>query len=148
MGRNPVEDIYTEESCPFKMDKATILREGRDVAIIACGEMVRPALDAADILSTKGIRATVVDMYCIKPFDRETILKAAQNVSLLVTVEEHSLFGGLGSMVSQVVSLECPKKVVNMALPDTPVIAGTSKEVFDYYGLNADGIVEIVKENL
>ena len=142
VGRNAVEDIYTEEDCPFQMDKANVLTEGKDIAIIACGEMVRPALDAAKILEEKGVHATVVDMYCVKPLDTETLLKAVEGVSAVITVEEHAPFGGLGSMVSQVVGAKCPKEVINMALPDAPVITGTSKEVFDYYGLNADGIAE------
>ena len=142
VGRNSVEDIYIEEDCPFQMDKANVLTEGKDIAIIACGEMVRPALDAAKILEEKGVHATVVDMYCVKPLDTETLLKAVEGVSAVITVEEHAPFGGLGSMVSQVVGAKCPKEVINMALPDAPVITGTSKEVFDYYGLNADGIAE------
>ena len=142
VGRNAVEDIYTEEDCPFQMDKANVLTEGKDIAIIACGEMVRPALDAAKILEEKGVHATVVDMYCVKPLDTETLLKAVEGVSAVITVEEHAPFGGLGSMVSQVVGAKCPKEVINMALPDAPVITGTSKELFYYYGLNADGIAE------
>lgn len=149
VGRNPVEDIYTEDNCPFEMDKATVLREGTDVAIIACGEMVKPALDAANLLKEQGVSATVLDMYCVKPLDKEAIVKAATNARAVITVEEHAPFGGLGSMVSQVVASECLKKVVNIALPDAPVITGTSKEVFDYYGMNAEGIakkaVELVK---
>lgn len=148
VGRNPVEDIYTEEDCHFEMDKATHLREGADVAIIACGEMVRPSLDAAKLLEEKGISATVLDMYCVKPLDTEAIIKAANNAKVVITVEEHSPFGGLGSMVSQVVGANCPKKVINMALPDAPVITGTSKEVFDYYGLNAEGICKKVEESI
>lgn len=149
VGRNPVEDIYTEDHCPFEMDKATVLCEGTDVAIIACGEMVKPAKDAAELLKEQGISATVLDMYCVKPLDKDAIVKAANNAKAVITVEEHAPFGGLGSMVSQVVAAECPKKVINIALPDAPVITGTSKEVFDYYGMNAEGIakkaVELVK---
>jgi len=148
VGRNAVEDIYAEDNCPFEMDKATVVCEGTDVAIIACGEMVRPAVDAAKLLKAEGISATVVDMYCVKPLDREAIVKAATNAKVVITVEEHAPFGGLGSMVCQVVCEKCPKKVVNLALPDAPVITGTSKEVFDYYGLNAEGIAKAAKENL
>ncbi len=146
VGRNAVEDIYSEDNCPFEMDKATVLCEGTDVAIIACGEMVKPALDAAGILKEKGISAGVVDMYCVKPLDKEAIVKAAAGAKAVISVEEHAPFGGLGSMVSQVVGSECPRKVVNMALPDAPVITGTSKEVFDYYGLNAEGIAKKAME--
>ena len=148
VGRNPVEDVYTEDNCPFEMDKATVICEGSDVAIIACGEMVKPAVDAAEILKAEGISATVLDMYCVKPLDREAIVKAASSAKLVITVEEHAPFGGLGSMVCQVVCSECPKKVINLALPDAPVITGTSKEVFNYYGVNAEGIAKTAKENL
>ncbi|MDD3337226.1 MAG: transketolase C-terminal domain-containing protein [Lachnospiraceae bacterium] len=146
VGRNAVEDIYSEENCPFQMDKATVVCEGTDVAIIACGEMVKPAVDAAALLKEQGISATVVDMYCVKPLDKEAIVKAAANAKAVITVEEHAPFGGLGSMVSQVVGSECPKKVINIALPDAPVITGTSREVFDYYGMNAEGIAKKAAE--
>ena len=146
VGRNPVEDIYTEDNCPFEMDKATVLAEGTDAAIIACGEMVRPAYEAAKLLEKDGIHATVLDMYCVKPLDKEAIVKAASNAKVVVTAEEHAPFGGLGSMVSQVVGAECPRKVLNIALPDAPVVSGTSQEVFDYYGLNAKGIAEKAAE--
>lgn len=148
VGRNPVEDIYSEENCPFEMNKATVLCEGSDIAIIACGEMVKPAYDAAALLLARGISATVIDMYCVKPIDEAAILAAANNAKAVITVEEHSPFGGLGSMVSQIIGRHCPKKVINMSLPDTPVITGTSKEVFDYYGLNADGISRMALELL
>ena len=148
VGRNPVEDIYTEDNCPFEMDKATVLTEGTDAAIIACGEMVRPAYEAAKLLEKDGIHATVLDMYCVKPLDKEAIVKAASNAKVVVTAEEHAPFGGLGSMVSQIVGTECPRKVLNIALPDAPVVSGTSKEVFDYYGMNAEGIAKTVKDAL
>lgn len=148
VGRNPVEDLYEEGKVPFEMDKATVLCEGTDAAIIACGEMVRPAYEAAGLLKEKGISVTVLDMYCVKPLDVEGIKKAAGNAKVIVTVEEHSPFGGLGSMVSQVVAANCPRKVINMALPDAPVVTGTSKEVFDHYGLNAQGIAKTVEEAL
>ena len=148
VGRNPVEDIYTEDNCPFEMDKATVLAEGTDAAIIACGEMVRPAYEAAKLLEKDGIHATVLDMYCVKPLDKAAIVKAASTAKVVVTAEEHAPFGGLGSMVSQVVGAECPRKVLNIALPDAPVVSGTSQEVFDYYGMNAEGIAKTVKDAL
>lgn len=146
VGRNPVEDIYEEGKVPFVMNKATVLCEGKDIALIACGEMVRPAREAAGLLKEKGIEATVLDMYCVKPVDRESVIKAASEAKAVITIEEHSPYGGLGSMVSQIVAANCPKKVVNLALPDEPVITGKSQEVFDYYGLNAGGIAEKAME--
>lgn len=148
VGRNPVDDIYSEENCPFEMNKATWLRRGSDAAIIACGEMVRPAVEAAKLLEAKGISVSVLDMYCVKPLDRDAVIEAAQNAKIVVTVEEHAPFGGLGSMVSQVVGENCPRKVKNLTLPDAPVITGSSPEVFHYYGLDAEGIVKTVGELL
>ena len=148
VGRNAVDPVYEEGNVPFEMDKATFVCEGTDVAIIACGEMVKPAKDAAAILKEQGISATVVDMYCVKPLDTEAIIKAATNAKAVVTAEEHAPFGGLGSMVAQVVGANCPKKVVNVALPDAPVITGNSKAVFDYYGMNGEGIAAKAKEAL
>lgn len=148
VGRNPVEDIYSEEVCPFELDKAVVLCEGKDAAVIACGEMVHPAYEAAKLLEKEGIHVTVLDMYCVKPLDKESVIRAAQAVKAVVTVEEHAPFGGLGSMVSQIVGAECPRPVLHISLPDAPVITGTSKEVFDYYGMNAEGIAEAVKAAL
>lgn len=148
VGRNPVEDIYTEEKCPFEMDKATVLAEGQDVLLVACGEMVRPAYEAAQILKEQGISVTVLDMYCVKPLDKDAIVHYAKNAKLVVSVEEHAPFGGLGSMVAQTVGENSPTHCVTLALPDAPVITGTSKEVFEYYGLTGAGISGKVRELL
>lgn len=148
VGRNPVEDIYSEEGCPFEMDRATVLAEGTDVLLVACGEMVKPAREAAELLEKEGVYAAVLDMYCVKPLDTETLLKYAQRVRVVVTVEEHAPTGGLGSMVAQAVGEHCPKKVKCLSLPDAPVITGASQEVFDHYGLNGAGIAKTAKELL
>ena len=148
VGRNAVDPVYEEGNVPFEMDHATVVCDGSDVAIVACGEMVKPAKDAAKLLEQEGIYVRVLDMYCVKPLDREAVIETAKNVKAVVTVEEHAPFGGLGSMVAQVVGEHCPKKVVNLSLPDAPVITGTSKEVFDHYGLNAEGITAKVREIL
>ncbi len=150
VGRNPVEDIYEEDHVPFAMNKATVLQGGEntEVAIIACGEMVRPAKLAGEALAAQGVSCTVLDMYCVKPLDREAVIRAARGAKLVVTVEEHAPYGGLGAMVAQVVSETCPTYVKELSLPDAPVITGTSQEVFDYYGLNADGIVKTVLDTL
>lgn len=146
VGRNPVEDIYEADNVPFVLDQATVLSEGEDVLIVACGEMVKLAWDSAHSLKELGIRATVLDMYCVKPIDQASIMQWAKQAKIVVTVEEHAPFGGLGSMVSQVVGRHCPKKVLNLSLPDEPVITGTSKEVFGHYGLDAPGITAKIKE--
>ena len=147
VGRNAVEDVYEEGQVPFEMDKATLVREGGDLAIIACGEMVLYAKRAAEALAKEGIQAMVIDMYCVKPLDREAVLKAAATGHIL-TVEEHVAIGGLGSMVAQLVAQEAPCKMKCLTLPDSPVITGTSKEVFHYYGLDDEGIVKAARELL
>lgn len=144
VGRNAVEDVYEENNTPFELDKANILCSGEDVAIIACGEMVKPAYDCAKMLEEKGIKASVVDMYCLKPIDKDAILKVTEKAKFVVTVEEHSGFGGLGAMVSQILSANNPKKVYSVALPDENVITGTSKDVFEYYGMTGEGLAKKV----
>jgi len=140
VGRNPVEDVYSEGDVPFAFGKATLIQDGCDMTIIACGEMVSFAKEAGRRLSQRGISARVLDMYCIKPIDAEAVVKAAAETRAVLTVEEHVAIGGMGSMVSQLVGSASPVPVRNMTLPDSPVITGKSKEVFDHYGLNAEGI--------
>lgn len=146
VGRNAVEDVYTEENTPFEMDKATVIRDGADLTIIACGELVGAAKAAGELLAEKGIFARVLDMYCVKPIDREAVAKAARETKAIITIEEHSVIGGLGAMVCQIACAEHPVPVRNLALPDAPVVTGVSKEVFNHYGLNADGIVKTAME--
>ena len=132
-------------------NKPAYIRVGRnpvDVTIVATGEMVRHAVDAADLLAEQGISATVLDMYCVKPLDTEAVIEAAGATRAVVTVEEHSPFGGLGSMVAQVVGEHCPRPVKCLSLPDAPVITGTSPEVFAHYGLTGEGIAKTVAEFL
>lgn len=148
VGRNAVEDVYEEGNVPFSLDKAVLVKEGSDVTLIACGEMVKPAKDAAELLAKEGISARVLDMYCLKPIDKEAVLKAAKETKGIVTVEEHTLYGGLNSMVAQIVAEKWPVKVAGMGLPDEPVITGKSQEVFDTYNLNAAGITEKAKSLL
>lgn len=148
VGRNPVEDIYSEESCPFELNHGVVLKEGTDALLVACGEMVASALTAARLLEEQGISVGVIDMYCVKPLDTALLLEKAAGVKVVVTVEEHVRFGGLGSMVAQEIGARDPKRVINLSLPDAPVITGNSKEVFDYYGLNGDGIASVLRKAL
>jgi transketolase len=145
IGRNPVPDIYAD-TLPFELNHATVLQDGSDVAIIACGEVVSTAKEAGIRLGQQGVSARVLDMSCIKPIDREAVAKAARETKAIVTVEEHSPFGGLGAMVSQITAEENPVRVKTLALPDSPVITGVSKEVFAHYGLDAKGIEKAVLE--
>lgn len=145
IGRNAVEDIY-DDNYNFTLNKSNQISEGNDIAIFACGEMVNIAKEAAQKLSDKGIKARTIDMYCLKPIDKDAVLKAANETKGIITIEEHTSFGGLGAMVSQITSAEKPVKVRSLTLPDSPVITGTQKEIWDYYGLNADGIINAAME--
>ncbi len=148
IGRNPVADVYEEGNVPFELNKAVTIQDGSDVTIIACGEMVQGAKAAGELLKAKGISARVIDMYCVKPIDREAIIKAAKETKLILTVEEHVKLGGLGSMVAQVAAENAPVKVVSLGLPDEPAIAGKSAQIFHYYGMDAEGIVKKISELL
>ena len=148
LGRNPVEDVYEEGHVPFAMNRATVLCEGTEVLLVACGEMVKPIQDAAKLLNEQGISTGALDMYCVKPLDTEGLLRAAAGKKLIVTAEEHAPFGGLGSMVAQAVCANDPRRVLCLALPDEPVITGTSAEVFAHYGLTGPGIAQTVRNAL
>lgn len=147
VSRSATEDVY-DETMAFELDKANVISGGADVTLIACGEMVPYAVKAAEILKAEGIHAGVVDMYCLKPLDEKTVLQCAKASKLLVTIEEHSVFGGLGSLVSQVTAAKHPTKVCQIALPDAHLVPGTNKEVFHYYGMDAEGIACTVKKAL
>ncbi len=145
IGRNGVEDVY-ESGTVFEMDKAVTVHEGTDVTIISMGELVYRAKAAAELLKQQGISARVLDMYCIKPLDREAVIKAAKETGGIVTVEEHSVIGGLGSLVASVTAQEAPCRVKILGLPDKELICGTQKEIFDHEGLTAEGIAAAAKE--
>ncbi len=144
-GRNAVEDIYNEKNYKLSLNSAEILLDGSDLAIIACGETVSHALKAGRILAEQGISAMVTDMYCIKPIDRNAVQKAV-STGKIITVEEHVSIGGMGAMVSQIAAADGRCRVINLTLPDEPVVAGNSNEVFAYYGLDTDGIVSAAKK--
>ena len=148
LGRNPVEDVYEEGHVPFEMNRATVLCEGTEVLLVGCGEMVKPVQDAARLLNDAGISTGALDMYCVKPLDTEGLLRAAAGKKLIVTAEEHAPFGGLGSMVAQTICANDPRRVLCLALPDEPVITGTSAEVFAHYGLTGMGIARTVRNAL
>ena len=144
LGRGAVEDVY-DENYKFELGKGKVLREGQKVALVATGMMVQEALKAADILSKEGILVTVVDMPCIKPIDEELIEKIAKFHEIIITCEEHNVYGGLGSAVSEVTSKKSPVRMEMMGMQDTFGESGTPNELLAKYGLNADHIVEMVK---
>ena len=147
LGRGAVEDVY-DENYKFELGKGKVLREGQKVALVATGMMVQEALKAAEILAKEDILVTVVDMPCIKPIDEELIEEIAKFHELIITCEEHNVYGGLGSAVSEVTSKKSPVRMEMMGMQDTFGESGTPNELLAKYGLNADHIVEKVKECL
>ena len=147
LGRSAVPTIF-EEDYNFEIGKGVVLRDGNDVTIIACGIMVNEALIAADILKEENINARVINMSTIKPIDTELIIKAAKETKAIVTAEEHSIIGGLGSAVSEVVCENYPVVVKKVGMNDCFGESGTPNELLAKYGLTAKDIVEKVKEAL
>lgn len=146
LGRMAVEDVYEEGTINFTIGKGNILRKGSKVAIIANGIMVEAALSAYDTLKAKGFEPTVVDMHTIKPIDEELIVSLAQTHDAFVTCEEHSVIGGLGSAVAEVLVKHAPRKMAMVGIQDTFGESGTPASLLEKYGLTANDIVKAVEE--
>ncbi|MDE6556780.1 MAG: transketolase family protein [Duncaniella sp.] len=147
VGRADVPDVYENDDFKFEFGKANTLLEGDDITIIATGETVYHAYQAGLNLREKGVKARVLDMAFVKPLDKEAVLKAAAETGKIITVEEHSKFGGLGGAVLETIA-ENPVPVKVIGIPDEDVIHGNSKEIFAYYGMNAEGIEKAALEML
>lgn len=148
VGRAAVPEVYPKTKTDFEIGKAIQLHDGDDLTIIACGEPVWHALEAAKRLENDGIQARVIDMsLAIKPCDREAVINAARETGRIITVEEHSRYGGLGGMVAEIVAEEMPgTEMTILGIPDENAVHGTDKEIRHYYGLDADGIYDAAKE--
>lgn len=133
---------FTPADQPFVIGKAITMNEGCDVTIVATGHLVWPALQAAQILSQKGVSAEVIDIHTIKPLDEEAILSSANKTRAVVTAEEHSCNGGLGDAVCQLLGRKLPTPVEMVAVNDKFGESGTSMQLMNEYHLNADAIVE------
>lgn len=144
LGRMSVPDIH-DGNYKFELGKGEILTEGKDIAIIATGIMVSIALEAANKLKEEGINATVVNIHTIKPIDRGLIVKVAKQTGKVITAEEHSIIGGLGSAVCEVLSEEYPVKVKRIGINDTFGQSGTPKELLEYYNLTPEHIIKTAK---
>ena len=147
LGRLNIPVLF-DENYKFEIGKAATLREGNDVAILATGLMVSEALEAAKLLEEKGVKARVVNVSTIKPLDTETVLKAAKECKFIVTSEEHSVIGGLGSAVSEYLSEVHPAKVVKHGIQDVFGQSADGETMLTNYGLRAKDIVETVLNNL
>lgn len=140
VGRAAVPDVYENDDFDLAVGRANTLLDGTDLTIIGTGETVYHAYQAGLRLRYKGISARILDMAFIKPCDKNAVLKAAAETRRILTVEEHSCFGGLGAMVAEIIS-EHPVPLRIIGIPDENVVHGNANEIFAHYGLDADGIV-------
>ncbi len=145
VGRTPVANV-TEGKGKFEIGKARKMRDGKDVTLIACGIMVEMALKASEMLAEEGIEAAVINMHTIKPLDEETIIKQAKETGCIVTAEEHSIIGGLGGAVAEVVAEHQPVPVIRVGTKDTFGESGPPEELLQKYGLTALDIVKAAKK--
>ena len=148
VGRNAVPPVYDDISPDFQIGKARMLHDGNDLTLIGTGETVYHCLVAGRRLQQEGIGVRVIDMHTLKPFDRETVEKAARETGRIITVEEHSMFGGLGASVAEALVQSCPVPVKIIGIPDENVINGSPLEIFRHYGLDSDGIYHSVLQFL
>ncbi len=146
MGRGAVDDVYEADDCPFEIGQANMLHEGYDITIIGCGETVRIALDAAIELESQGISARVLDMHTLKPFDEESVLKAAKETGRIITIEEHCAKGGLGGAVAEILAQKTQTPLKIIGIPDEQTMSGESPEVFKHYGLTAENVIQSAKD--
>ena len=137
-----------EEDYPFEIGKANVLREGKDAAVFACGLMVNEALEAAKLLAAEGIEISVINMHTIKPLDAECVLKYAKECGNVITVEEHSVIGGLGDAVADVLMGNVCCKFKKIGICDQFGQSGKAADVLREYGLTADQIAAKIKETL
>ena len=147
-GRLAIPVFNDAETYDFQLGKGIILREGKDCTIIATGLCVSESLAAADILAEYGVEAQVINIHTIKPLDEELIISAAQKTKRIFTVEEHSVIGGLGSAVADVLSENCPTKLTKLGIKDKYGHSGSAKALLHEVGLDAEGIANSVLGNL
>ena len=145
IARNNLPDVYPEDY-KFIPNKAQVLKEGNDLTIVSNGDVLAEAYKAAQIFETKGISAEVISLPVVKPLDGSTIVESAKKTGFVVTVENHSIYGGIGSAISEVLSEVYPTKVLRIGVNDTFGQSGTPKELLSYYGLDAESIVKRVIE--
>ncbi len=147
-GRLAVPVINDEASYKFEMGKGVELRDGKDCTIIATGLCVSESLAAAEILSKEGIDAQIINIHTIKPLDEEIVINAAKKTGRIFTVEEHSIIGGLGAAVAEVLAEKCPVKMKRIGINDVFGESGPAKELIHKYGLDAEGIAALVMKEM
>lgn len=141
LGRAETKDIH-DDSYHFEWGKAEVLRQGSDVTIFATGIMTAKALDAAETLAKQGVQAEVINVHTIKPLDEETVIASAKKTGKVVTAEEHSIIGGLGSAVAEVLARQCPTKQAFVSVQDSFGESGSPNDLLEKYGLTTEAIVK------
>ena len=147
-GRLAAPVINDPETYEFELGKAVVMREGTDVTIVACGLMVSAALEAAEALAAEGVSAEVINMHTIKPLDEETLVASASKTGRVVTVEEHSVIGGLGEAVCGALAEKCPVPVKRVGMYDVFGESGPAVDLLAKYGLDGAGVAASVREFL
>jgi transketolase len=147
LGREKIPSIYGNKY-RFQLGKGVVMRQGKDVAIIATGPMVNVALEAHKLLSKQGIYARVINIHTIKPLDKGLIIRAAKETKGIITAEDHSIIGGLGSAVAEVLSEQCPTKLIRIGVKDRFGNSGKPFELYEKYGLSAQRIADHAKKIL
>lgn len=148
LGRSAVEEVYPEGNVPFTIGKGNVLHKGSKVALVACGIMVDSALKAQKELEKDGIDVTVVDMHTIKPIDTNLLVELTKTHDLIVTCEEHSVIGGLGSAVAETLAMHAPCRQVFVGIQDEFGESGTPDALLEKFKLTPKDIVEAVKNNI
>lgn len=146
VGRNAVPDVYENDDFDYEIGKSIQLQDGKDLTIIGTGETVYHALEAGRRLAAEGVSTRVIDMHTLKPADTDAIIRAAKETGRIITVEEHSMYGGLGGIVAESVAQNCPVPMRILGIPDENAVHGKPLEIFHHYKLDADGIYETAKE--
>ncbi|MDO5125773.1 MAG: transketolase family protein [Ruminococcus sp.] len=145
-GRLAVPVFNDPDTYKFELGKGIKLRDGKDVAIIATGLMVNEAIVAGEELAKQGIEATVINIHTIKPIDKDIIIEAAKNTNLVITVEEHSVIGGLGSAVAEVLAENCPTKTIKIGVNDEFGHSGPAVDLLKEFGLSSENIIKTAVE--
>ncbi|MCK6440531.1 MAG: transketolase family protein, partial [Planctomycetes bacterium] len=146
LGRPKIPAVYEDGKAPMTLGKGNVLREGNDVAILACGPLVSMAVDAAKLLEKDGRQATVIDMHTIKPLDEKLLLDVARRCRCVVTAEEHNIVGGLGGAVSEALSQHLPTPLERVGTRDTFGESGTHADLWKKYGLTPDAIAAAARK--
>jgi transketolase len=143
--RNKTPRLY-EIDCKIIPGKADILKKGSDITLISTSSMVNQTLEAAEILKRKGVDAEVINMYSLKPADHETILNSAEKTKKVITIEEHTIVGGLGGIVAEVLAKTCNARLEMIGIEDQFAVVGDYGQLIDYYGLTAEKLVPKIEE--